>query len=224
MYEMQTTATSYNAHRVAIAHFPCSLTCKAAKRNFSSSALILAAFVALPLAVTPAIPVLLLPLLPPALLLVTLLPVPLALPWKLTPNGFVVGPLHDANRLNKCRLRSLDNNVVQLSTALLQEKRKRKKILKLDFIIVYYKRLHRQRDAFSISYESDCLLFLGCSQFPFIFVKAGQRNVNEATNRNNKMKYKKLIVNVLSYLSYFHSLHSFMFRIIISRTHFLWGQ
>lgn len=72
--------------------------------------------VLVPLAIVPLIPRLLLPLLAPAVLVAPLLFVPLK-PACEKPSGLAVGPLHDANKLNKCRFKSFDNSVVRLSTA-----------------------------------------------------------------------------------------------------------
>lgn len=69
------------------------------------------------------VPLAFVPLMPKLLLLLLAHAVPVAplllLPPKPAcekPSGFAVGPLHDANKLNKCRFNSLDNNVVRLST------------------------------------------------------------------------------------------------------------
>lgn len=72
--------------------------------------------VLVPLAIVPLMPTLLLLLLAPAVLVPPLLFAPLR-PVCEKPSGFAVGPLHDANKLNKCRFKSFDNNVARLSTA-----------------------------------------------------------------------------------------------------------
>lgn len=71
--------------------------------------------VLVPLAIVPLMPKLLLLLPAPAALVPPLLLVPLK-PACETPSGFADGPLHDANKLNKCRFNSLDNSVARLST------------------------------------------------------------------------------------------------------------
>lgn len=68
----------------------------------------------IPLAFDPLMPKLLL-LLAHAVLVAPLLLVP-PKPACEKPSGFAVGPLHDANKLNKCRFNSFDNNVARLST------------------------------------------------------------------------------------------------------------
>lgn len=90
------------------------LTCSALNCNFSSSIEMLPKLVFVPLVVVPMPKLLLLPPVPTVPVDVLLL-----IPVKPTcenPNNLAVGPLHDANKLNKCRFKSFDNNVVRLST------------------------------------------------------------------------------------------------------------
>lgn len=82
-------------------------TCKAANCSFSSSAHNVFKLTDVPLIVVPVMLMLALLLIP--LLLVVLLRI-------VSPNGFAVGPLHDANKLKRCLFKSFDSNVAQLST------------------------------------------------------------------------------------------------------------
>lgn len=84
-------------------------TCNAANCNFSSSAQKLFKLTEAPLAVVPVVLILALLLIP--LLLAVLLRM-------VSPSGFAVGPLHEANKLNRCRFKSFDSSVAQLSTNL----------------------------------------------------------------------------------------------------------
>lgn len=86
------------------------LTWSALNCSFSSSTVLV--LVLVPLAIVPLIPRL---LLPPAVLVAPLLLVPLN-PACGNPSGFADGPLHEANKLNKCRFKSFDNSVARLST------------------------------------------------------------------------------------------------------------
>lgn len=82
-------------------------TCNAANCSFSSSAQKLFKLTEVPLAVVPVVLML-------ALLLIPLL---LAVLFRMvSPRGFAVGPLHDANKLNRCLFKSFDSSVAQLST------------------------------------------------------------------------------------------------------------
>lgn len=103
------------------------LTWSALNCNFSSSIDILPKLVLVPLAIVPLTPKLLLLLLAPAVFVPPLLLVP-PKPACETPSGFADGPLHDANKLNKCRFNSFDSSVVRLSTTYQSyRERKRKK-------------------------------------------------------------------------------------------------
>lgn len=86
---------------------PQTRTCNAANCSFSSSAHNVLRLTDVPLIVVPVMLMLALLLIP--LLLVVLLRI-------VSPNGFAVGPLHDANKLKRCLFKSFDSNVAQLST------------------------------------------------------------------------------------------------------------
>lgn len=77
-----------------------SLTCSALNCNFSSSTERLPKLMLVPLVIVLVMPKLLLMLLLPAVLIVPLLLVP-PKPICKKPSGFAVGPLQDANKLNK---------------------------------------------------------------------------------------------------------------------------